>query len=117
MRVILLATAGLAVASCTATSEDRNIAMNNTAAREVAEVAPAASPAAPASSVAEPLAVAENDSDPNRVVCRTERVTGQLRRERICRTAARWAEIREAGQASIHGRQSSQYFSPEERGH
>ncbi|WP_420430885.1 hypothetical protein [Hyphobacterium sp.] len=117
MRVFLIVIAGLAMASCTSTSGIGDMALGNTVAPEAAELVPATSPTAPADSAGEPTAAAENESDPNRMVCRTERATGQLRRERICRTAARWAEIREAGQASIHGRQSSQYMSPDERPH
>lgn len=52
---------------------------------------------------------AENADDPNRQICRTERVTGQLRRQRICRTAAQWEAIREAGRASIGNRRTSGY--------
>lgn len=51
---------------------------------------------------------ASND-DPNRVICRAERRTGQLRRERICRTAAEWEAIREAGRDAIANRQTTGY--------
>lgn len=100
MRVFLIAIAGLALVSCATTSEDGDMASNDTM-----------EPAAPASEEREPAQTAENESDPNRQICRTERVTGQLRRQRICRTAAQWEAIREAGRESVGSRQTTGYQS------
>ncbi|MEE2525575.1 hypothetical protein V0U79_04295 [Hyphobacterium sp. HN65] len=104
MRVFLIAIAGLALVSCATTSEDGDMASND--AMEPA--APAATQMA-AEEPATPARSAENEPDPNREICRTERVTGQLRRQRICRTAAQWEAIREAGRDSVGSRQTSGY--------
>jgi len=88
------------MASCATTSETGDVASNDApAAMETPnETAPAATD------------TASND-DPNRMVCRAERVTGQMRRERICRTAAAWAAIQEAGRDTISRNQSTGYQS------
>lgn len=36
-------------------------------------------------------------TDPDRMVCRNERVTGTIRPKRVCMTAGEWARAREAG--------------------
>ena len=95
----------MAVASCATTSEDGDMAANETVAPPASEVAETT----PAEANPEPARTAANEDDPNRQVCRTERVTGQLRRQRICRTAAQWEAIREAGRDSIGHRQSTGY--------
>lgn len=99
MRAFLIAVAGLALASCATTSEDGDMASNND------------QPAAPAQEQRAPAATntASNDDDPSQIICRSERPTGQLRRERICRTRAEWDAIREAGQESMRSRQSTGY--------
>ena len=105
VRVFLIAVAGLALVSCATTSEDGEMASTDAmepAATEVTEQA--ATEPAPA-----PAQTAETEADPNRQVCRTERVTGQLRRQRVCRTAAEWEAIREAGRNSIGSRQTTGY--------
>jgi hypothetical protein len=81
------------------------MASNDAAAPQATEAAEAA----PAETTPEPARTAANEDDPNRQICRTERVTGQLRRQRICRTAAQWEAIREAGRNSIGNRQTSGY--------
>lgn len=105
MRTFLILIAGLALASCATTSEDGDMASNDAPAPAEApqETAPAETD------------TASNDDDPNRMVCRAERVTGQLRRERICRTAAQWAAIQEAGRDAIGRNQATgnQYRSGE----
>lgn len=98
MRIFLILIAGLALASCATTSEDGDMASND---------APAPAEAPQERAPAE-TNTASND-DPNRMVCRAERVTGQLRRERICRTAAQWAAIQEAGRDAIGRNQSTGY--------
>jgi hypothetical protein len=95
MRAFLIMVAGLALASCATTSDNGDMASND---------APAAVAPAPAETN-----TAENRDDPNRMVCRAERVTGQMRRERICRTAAQWAAIQEAGRDAIGRNQSTGY--------
>ncbi|WP_125184553.1 hypothetical protein [Hyphobacterium indicum] len=99
MRTFLILIAGLALASCATTSEDGDMASNDAPAPAEApqETAPAETD------------TASNDDDPNRMVCRAERVTGQLRRERICRTAAQWAAIQEAGRDAIGRNQATGY--------
>lgn len=98
MRTFLILIAGLALASCATTSEDGDMASNEmpAATEASAETAPAETN------------TASND-DPNRMICRAERVTGQLRRERICRTAAQWAAMQEAGRDAIGRNQSTGY--------
>ncbi|WP_420430884.1 hypothetical protein [Hyphobacterium sp.] len=105
MRVFLIAVGGLALVSCATTSEDGDMASNEAAAPSIAE----STETTPANAPAQDTQTAANESDPNRQVCRTERVTGQLRRQRICRTAAQWEAIREAGRNSIGHRQSTGY--------
>lgn len=100
MRVFLIAIAGLAVAACATTSEDGDMANARTEPAQVVAAEPERAPAE--------TETASND-DPNRMICRAERVTGQLRRERICRTAAEWDAIREAGRDSIAHRQTTGY--------
>ncbi|GJL98306.1 MAG: hypothetical protein DHS20C06_21230 [Hyphobacterium sp.] len=94
----MIMVAGLALASCATTSDTGNMASND---------APEA--AAPARTAPAETNTAENRDDPNRMVCRAERVTGQMRRERICRTAAQWAAIQEAGRDAIGRNQSTGY--------
>jgi len=99
MRTFLILIAGLALASCATTSEDGDMASNEAPAPVEApvETAPAATN------------TASNTDDPNRMVCRAERVTGQLRRQRICRTAAQWAAMQEAGRDAVSRNQSTGY--------
>ena len=107
MRVFLIAIAGLALVSCATTSEDGDMASNDT----MEPAAPAATEMAAEEPAPAATQTAENEADPNRQICRTERVTGQLRRQRICRTAAQWEAIREAGRDSIGSRQTTGYQS------
>jgi hypothetical protein len=98
MRAFLIMVAGLALASCATTSDNGDMASND------APEAVVSAQAAPAETN-----TAEDREDPNRMVCRAERVTGQMRRERICRTAAQWAAIQEAGRDAIGRNQSTGY--------
>lgn len=98
MRAFLILVAGLALASCATTSDTGDMASND-APEAVAPVQ-----AAPAETT-----TAENQDDPNRMVCRAERVTGQLRRQRICRSAAEWAAIQEMGRDTVSRNQSTGY--------
>jgi hypothetical protein len=101
VKILIVATASLAAASCA--TAPGSVEETSGQPQQIAGAEPALATEAPVPT--EP--VSENDADPNRMVCRTERVTGQLRRERICRTAAEWAAIRESGRAMIGRNQST----------
>lgn len=106
MRTFLIMVAGLALASCATTSETGDMASNSAPAATETQAAETPAESAPAATN-----TAENADDPNRMVCRAERVTGQMRRERICRTAAQWADMQEAGRDAIGRNQSTGYQS------
>lgn len=93
MRYLIIGLSGLVLAACATTSQ------SDDGAADMQAAAPA-----PTRVVSQGDA---GDIDGSDVVCRAERVTGQLRRERICRTVAEWQAIREAGRDTIANRQAT----------
>lgn len=55
-------------------------------------------------------------NDPDRLVCEYEKVTGQHRPERICMTASRRAELREATQTGLISRRGERPVPTSEKG-
>ncbi len=106
MKTLAVILMTLALAACASVEEPAR-----------ADMTQPASPAASQVAEADEAREAPDPDDPDQIICRIERVTGQLRREQICRTSAEWRAIRESGRDTLHGRQATQYYSAEERPH
>lgn len=69
---------------------------------------PAETPAGPAATSSAPTGSTETE-DPNRLICKRERITGTNRREKVCMTVAERDRLRDASVARTQNNRGADY--------